>query len=322
MSSRSGGWLPLAVLLITVVIWAANNVVAKLILREASPLLVALVRFTLAGLLFHLPVFLLLHRGEQRLSRNDAVRVLLLGVVGVAGSLVLSLLALRTTPATDVAVYNLTTPLFFLLLARIFFKERLNRERLIGIAAAFIGAAVLAIGGAVGLGGGDLLGAFYVLAGSLIWAGYTLLSKEILARRSPLLLLSAVNLAALVAIWPLGGVFGTLDELPSVLSWSPVAWLAMAYLVLLMSTTSQFLYIRSIRDLHSSQVSALLYTGPLFTALIAAFTIGEVPTVSTVVAGLLILAGVVMVNRRPAARSSRDSLPTAAESSPPRRQTS
>ncbi len=85
------------------VIWAANNVVAKLIVREASPLLVALVRFTLAGLFFHLPVFLFLHRGEQRLNRDDAVRVVLLGAVGVAGSLVLSLMALRTTPATDVA---------------------------------------------------------------------------------------------------------------------------------------------------------------------------------------------------------------------------
>jgi drug/metabolite transporter (DMT)-like permease len=292
------------VLLLTVVIWAANNVVAKLILREASPLLVALVRFTLAGFLFHLPVFLFLHRGEQRFSRSDWRRVLLLGVVGVTGSLVLNLMALRTTPATDVAVYNLTTPLFVLLLARVFFGERLTRSRIAGIVAAFAGAVLLAVGGAVGLGGGDLQGAIFVLTGSLIWSGYTLLGKELLARRSPLLLLSAVNLGALVAIWPVAGLFGAWAELPEVSSWSPQAWWAMAYLVLLMSTTSQLFYIMSIRDLHSSQVSALLYTGPLFTALISAVTIGELPTITTVVAGLLILAGVVLVNRRGGVRSA------------------
>ena len=310
----SRSWLPLLALLLTVVVWASNNIVTKIILREASPGLVALVRFTLAGLLFYLPVFLTLHRGDQQFSRGDWPRLLLLGSVGVVGSLVLSLLGLRTTPATDTSVYQLTTPLFVLALAWLWFGERLNRVRATGIVAAFLGAALLAIGSAAGFGGGDLPGAVLILSSSIIWSGYTLLSKEILARRSPLLVLATANLVAMVAVWPVGGLLGVWDELPRVLDWSQSAWLVMAYNVCLMSMVSQWLYVRSIRDLRASQVSALLYTQPLFTALMAAAALGEVPSLLTLASGALILSGVWLVNR-PIGR--RERAPVSGTANPP-----
>jgi drug/metabolite transporter (DMT)-like permease len=99
-----------------------------------------------------------------------------------------------------------------------------------------------------------------------------------------------------------------------VLTWSPAAWLVMLYLVGLMSTTSQWLYVRSLRDLRTSQVSALLYTQPLFTALIAAAVLGELPTPVTIVAGLLIVAGVWLVNR-PAVRQPSPAASTASRES-------
>ena len=99
-------WLPLVALLTTVVIWASNNIVTKVIVHAASAGLVALVRFTLAGLLFYLPVVLRLHRGDQRFARSDWPRLVHLGSVGVVGSPILSLLGLRSTPATDASVYT------------------------------------------------------------------------------------------------------------------------------------------------------------------------------------------------------------------------
>lgn len=305
MSPKAGGWLPLVVMLLTVVVWSGNNIVSKIILREASPLLVALVRFSLAGLLFHLPAFLVLHRGEQRFAAAERPRVWLLGVVGVAGSMVSYLLGLRTVPATDAAIYNLTTPLFVLIWARLFFGERLSRRRLLGIAVACAGAIVLVTGGSVGLSGGsDLAGVLFVLGNAVIWSAYTLFSREIIAPRSPLLVLAAVNLIAMLAVWVFALPFGAWAELPGVLRWSAEAWWGMAYLVVLMSVVSQFTFILSIRDLHPSQVSAFLYTGPLFTALLAIGALGEQPTPITAVAGLLILGGVVLVNRRGGPRAA------------------
>jgi drug/metabolite transporter (DMT)-like permease len=298
-------------LAITVVIWASNNIVAKIIMRETSPLMVALLRFTLAGLLFYLPVFLALHRGEQRFTRAEWPRLILLGTTGTTGSLVLYLFGLRTTPANEAAIYQITTPLFVILIARLWLGEHITRARALGLGLAALGALLLVTGGgAVGLGGGDLIGALFLLASSLTWAGYTLISKEILARRSPLLVLAAANLTAMAAIWPIAGLLGVWAELPSLLHWSPEAWLILAYLVAFMSTTSQWLYVRCLRDLNAGQASAFLYLQPLFTVVLAAIFLNEMPTLLTLGSGLLILGGVWLVNRpQRLRRPAKPSLP-------------
>ncbi|MFN8525988.1 MAG: DMT family transporter [Chloroflexota bacterium] len=289
--------VPLLLLLLTVFIWASNNVVSKVIMEEASPVLVALVRFTLAGSLIYVPIFLRLHRGDQRFALGDWPRLFILGFGGVMGSLVLHLMGLITSPATDAAVYSLTTPLFVLVLGRLVYGEHVSRQRALGIAAAFGGALVLVIGTAAGFGGGDLRGSLFLLASAVVWGVYTLLSKDLLVRRSPLLVLATANLIASLSIWPVAGLMGVFGELPTVLDWSGRAWAVMVYLVLLMSVFSQWLYVRAIRDLHRSQVSAVLYTKPLFTAVMAAATLGELPTPVTLLSGLLIVAGVWLVNR-------------------------
>jgi drug/metabolite transporter (DMT)-like permease len=296
--SRPAAWLPLAGLALTILIWSSNNIVGKMILREASPMMIALLRFTLAGLLFYLPVFLLLHRGEQRFSRADWQRLFLLGTAGTLGSLVFYLVGLRTTPAVEAGIYQVTTPLFVLVIARLWLGERLGRARIAGLTLATFGAAFLASGGgAVGLAGGDPLGVLFILTSNLTWAGYTILTKELLARRSPLLVVAAANLIATLMAWPAAALLGTLSELPSVLAWSPTAWLVMLYLVAFMSTSSQWLYLRCLREVPASQASAMLNLMPLFTAVMAAVFLGELPTLVTLAGGLAILAGVWLVNR-------------------------
>lgn len=290
-------------LAITVLIWASNNIVAKVLMREASPLLIALLRFTFAGLLFYLPVFLVLHRGEQRFTRAEWPRLIILGTTGTAGSLVLYMLGLRTTPANEAAIYQITTPLFVMLIARLWLGEQITRLRALGLGLAALGALLLVTGGgAIGIGGGDLAGALFLLASSLAWASYTLISKALLARRSPLLVLAAANLTALVAMWPLSGVLGVWSELPNLAHWSLGAWVILAYLVAFMSTTSQWLYVRCLRELTAGQASTFLYLQPLFTVIMAAMFLDEMPTVLTLGSGLLILSGVWLANRPQRAR--------------------
>ena len=285
-------------LALTILIWSSNNIVGKVILREASPATVALLRFTLAGLLFYLPVFLLLHRGSQRFTRHEWPRLILLGVIGTTGSLVLYLIGLRTTPAVEAGIYQIMTPLFTVLIAWLWLGERLSRGRLLGVATAAVGALVLVTeGGTIGLGSGDLAGSLFLLGSSLTWAAYTLVSKELLARRPPLLMLAAANLVAAVAIWPIAGAMGAFPELPGVLSWSLNAWLIMMYLVAFMSTSSQWVYLRCLQEVRASQASAFLYLMPLFTAVLAALFLNEMPTPVSVAAGSLILLGVWLVNR-------------------------
>jgi drug/metabolite transporter (DMT)-like permease len=284
--------------------WSGNAIVGKIVLAEASPVLVSLVRFTLTGLLFYLPIFLLGHRGSRRFSRQEWPWLILLGAAGSAGSQVLFMLGLHSTSATEAGIYQITTPIFVVIIAWFWLGERLSRTRLAGIAVAALGATVLVSGGGVVGLGSDLIGALLILFSNFCWAGYTVLSKRLVARRSPLLVLTVANLSATVAIWLVAWLLGVLPELPSVARWSPAAWASMAYLVVVVATSSQWLYVWTIRELGPSRTSAGLYVKPLFVMLLASAILGEVPTIVTVISGLLILGGVWLVNRPPRLRGA------------------
>jgi drug/metabolite transporter (DMT)-like permease len=291
-------WLPLAGASLVVLIWAGNTIVGKVMMREASPLLISLVRFSLMGLLFYLPAFLLLHRGAQRFTREEWVRVIVMGLVGTTGSQVLYMFGLRLTQATDAGIYQIVTPIFVVLIAWVWLGERLSRMRVAGIFLAAFGSLLLATGGGiVSVAGSEPLGAALIILSNLCWSFYTVLSKKVLARRSPLLVLAAANLVAGVAIWPISIAAGVLPELPGVLHWSPTAWLMLGYLTLLTGSSSQWLYFWSIREIGPSRVAAMLYLKPVFNGLLAAVFLAEAPTWLTFLCGGIILLGVWLVNR-------------------------
>jgi drug/metabolite transporter (DMT)-like permease len=304
-SFESRLWAPLGGIALVVLLWAGNTIVSKYILREASPVLISLVRFQLVGVLFYIPVFLLLWRAGQRLTRREWPLLILLGLVGTTGSQVLFMIGLLTTPATEAGIYQIVTPIFVVLIAWLWIGERLSLTRIAGIGLACVGSVVLITdGGALALGGGDVLGSLLIMASNAAWAVYTVLSKRLVTRRSPLLVLTAANLTAMVAMWPIAGLMGVFDELPRVLEWSPTAWLVMVYLVAITGTLSQWLYQWTIRELGPSRVSAALYLKPVFVAALAVAFLAEEPTLVTLLSGLTILAGVWLVNRPRAPRAA------------------
>jgi len=73
-SPHANRWRQLAapaMLTVTVLIWASNNIATKLVLTEVTAPTVMLVRFTLMTLLFHFPTFLLMRHFGVRLSRGE-----------------------------------------------------------------------------------------------------------------------------------------------------------------------------------------------------------------------------------------------------------
>ena len=61
--------LPLVMLTLVVLIWSSNNIATKLVLRETTPALLTMVRFTLTTLLFYLPAFFFIRKMGQPMSR-------------------------------------------------------------------------------------------------------------------------------------------------------------------------------------------------------------------------------------------------------------
>jgi drug/metabolite transporter (DMT)-like permease len=290
--------LPYVLLTIVVAIWASNTIATKLLLREVSPSLLTLVRFSMAALAFHLPLFLVMQRRAAPFRRREWLLLAGMGVIGQAASTLFFNFGVSMTPATYAALMMMTAPVWGALLALIFLGERLGLARGLGMATSFLGAAILATEGQVEAPDADiLLGSVLLTLCQISWASYTLIGKPLIARRHPLLVLAGANLIAFVALWLATGLVGGWAELPQVLTWSATTWALMLYLVLLTSTLSQVMYIYALRDVSAAQAISFMYLQPVFTALMAAAVLGEELTLLTLVCGALILFGLWLVNR-------------------------
>lgn len=297
--------LPLLLLLIVVFIWSSNTIVSKVALREASPALLALVRFSLAALLLHLPGLLIMRRHATGFKRQEVGRLAITGMLGAASSVLLFTLGIATTPATYAGLILMTAPIWTALISWLVLGERLGRARSAGMAFAFAGAGVLATGGELEAPNLDLMiGSAYLLAAQVCWGGYTLMSKPLLRRHPPLVVLAAAHLFAVAALWPATALLGAWAELPGLLDWSLGTWLAVGYMVVFVTGVSQAMYVYGLREVSASQAISFMYLQPVFTAILAALVLDERPTPLTFVCGALILAGLWLVNR-PQATTAR-----------------
>jgi drug/metabolite transporter (DMT)-like permease len=185
------------VLLVTLVLWSGNWIVARAVRDDISPALATVGRvllviavllpFTLAGLRAKLP----------SLTRRDWIIIALLGLAGGGPHVALQWLGLHYTTAASGVLYLSTTPIFILLM-QMPLGERITTRQWTGVAISFAGVAIIATQGsphALTFNIGDLC----ALASMMMWAGYTVLLGQ---RRDPL---GVIELLILVCAF--GGLF-------------------------------------------------------------------------------------------------------------------
>jgi drug/metabolite transporter (DMT)-like permease len=195
-------------------------------------------------------------------------------------------------------------PIWSAILAALFLRERFGPLKLAGLVLGFLGAVIVVTRGrldprlfALPSTRGDLL----VLASTLNWAFYTILSTGTIRRVGSVMATTGSMF------------FGALFFLPLFLwhrGWTeyahltPVGVLAVAFLGLGCSGVAYLLWYSALGATDAGKVSAFLYLEPLVTLAAAVALLGEEVGVATVVGGLVVMAGVALVQRAPAAKAS------------------
>jgi drug/metabolite transporter (DMT)-like permease len=320
MVSRRGDfrrrWLPHLFLFVVVLIWSGNTVISKLVMHEVSAAELTLVRFSLGVLAFHLPIFLLMHRRGARLHRGEWGRLAFIGAAGAGTSVLLFTIGLSYAPATYTSLISMIGPPLTALMAFVFFREVLGWTRALGTAIAFLGAALLVTGGQLADPQPSLLvGTAYLITSQAAWALYILFGKPLLAHRPPILVMSASHVLALSSVWALSVPSGGWSFIWEAGSWPFGVWLGILYLALINTGLSQLMFMYALRDVSSAQAVSYTYLQPAITALMAMLALDEQPTLLTLACGLVILAGIYLVNRPRGARRRQpvvDPLATAA----------
>ena len=272
----------------------------KVALRGFEPLLIAFVRFTIAGAI----LWLVWRRRERRetVSRRELGRLALLGFVSLTVYFTFENLGIARTSASEAAILIATIPIFVLVLNALTACERSSGGQWLGVAVSFAGViALVTLGGEAG-GGSTLGGDLLVLAASLAGAGYTVMARRLLVTRSALFVTAFQNLFGALFMAPLAAVEAAVV---GVRTPTTAALAAVLYLALLGSIVAYLLLNYGLRFVPAPRASAFTNLVPVVAVGAAFVVLGERFTAGQGLAALVVLAGVVLVNRT-APRASVD----------------
>jgi drug/metabolite transporter (DMT)-like permease len=208
-------------------IWGINFSVVKSALNEGFyPLSFNSLRFSSASLF----LIALLWIRERNLSvrKEDIGRFILLGLIGNTVYQFLFINGISRTTAGNSSLILATTPIFVAVLSSILHVEKVQRRVWYGVLLSSIGIVLISLGAGKPQSSSSQswIGDFLVLTGTICWSAYTVLSKPLLQRYSPLKLTTLT-----VAI---GTPLLVLVSIPSLKeqNWSSVSlegWLSLAY---------------------------------------------------------------------------------------------
>ncbi len=272
--------------------------------RDAPSLVIAALRLTFASILLA-PLAWTRYRVELlQLSRRE---ILLGAVSGLFLGLHFAtwITSLEYTTVASSVVLVSTGPLWVALLSPLFLNERLSPTAFAGLGLALLGGTTITLSGACtwsdGLscgqfsevfGGQSLHGDFLALAGAWAVTGYLMIGRHL---RAKLNLVPYIYLVYTVAAVSLLGVLGIL-RMP-ILGFQPLTYLWLLLLALLPQLIGHSTYNWALRFLPAAIVAVTTLGEPIGSAILAFFVLHETPTVTVLIGGALILAGIYIAAR-------------------------
>lgn len=217
-------------------IFATLPIAAKLVLPELGPTGIVFCRIAGSAVGFGALVQL---SGAPKVSKwKDLASLAGLAVIGVVLNQLLFLEGVARTTAINANILITAVPVFTLAIALLLKRERATVGKVVGILVAAAGAVFLIGPDRISLDPRGTYGAALITLNTLLYAGYLVLSKDLLKRYPPLTVIGYIFGFGTLIMLPLG--LPALGH-ASLLDLSLKAQLALVYIVLFPSLTAYFL---------------------------------------------------------------------------------
>jgi len=280
--ARASTWITLLVLMN--LIWAGSYTVIKYGLSSMDPL--ALVFWRLAIGFVALSAWILWRGYGVRLDLKDSLRIALSGLF-IGGSSFMIVTGIEMSHATDASLLYVFEPVWAIILACIFLKERLRASTVVGLLIALAGLAWLSgfdIEG-TGVGRGNVL----IVVGLASESFFSITLAPVSKRRPASVVFAGVLLTACallcVPLYLRGGLTPSVDS---------AGTFSIAYLAILCTALGYTTWVSVLRHVPLSVMEFTIFVQPITGMLIAAAFLGEALDGRVLGGGALCLAGMLV----------------------------
>ena len=273
------------------IVWGATAPIMKLTLTQVPVFSLAAVRMSVASLI--LAVFI-----WQKLAvkKQDLPMLILAAISGVTANLTFFFLGLKLTYAINASFLVASVPIFTILAAHFYLKEKFNFRLILASVVAFIGVSTIIGKPQAQATATQTLGNLLLLAATLSWVAHEIIAKKLLK----------IYDGATVAFYSMA--IGALTFLPLSLwelfkypSWASQVDLTglagIAYGIFFASLFAYWAWQKGLKMMPAGQAAFFFYLDPISGTTLSIILLGEKLTPQLILGGALIAAGVILAER-------------------------
>ena len=175
MKNFRNSYLPFLLLFIQPVFMASNLVVARGGIEYVPPISLAFWRWVFVFLIL-LPFTYLSLKKNYKIIKKEYKKLFFLGAMGCGVCGAFPFLAGGTTTVANMGIIYTSSPIFIILISSIFFTEKINSMKIIGLISCLIGVFAIIIKGDINLliNLNFTIGDLWMLAAAIGWALYSI----------------------------------------------------------------------------------------------------------------------------------------------------
>lgn len=278
-------------MVIATIFFSGAFIAGKFSIAEFPVYSLTFFRFLIAAVVLFLIMW---KKGEDlTLEKADIPRILLLSLLGMVGYHVFFFTALKYTSSVNTSLIAATNPIMTTIMASLFLKEKFPKKAVGGILISFLGVAMIVTNGSI-----DVIknmnfnvGDIYMLLAVLSFSLYFIVLKGIVGRVAPIKLTSYVFLFCVILLIPMVIYENPMRFLPKT-TWT--GWSSLIYMSIFASVIAYLIQQVSVKRIGPSKTSLYVNLVPLFSMIMAYFILGEVITLPKILAGFMIISGVII----------------------------
>jgi drug/metabolite transporter (DMT)-like permease len=290
------------------IVWGSTYLGIRIAIHTIPPLLMASIRFAIAGVLLYAWS---VRRGDtagDRPGRSQWTATAIVGVLLLAGGNGGVSWGEQFVPSGVAALLVASVPIWMVVFAHFSGDDRISWPVAGGLVIGIAGVALLVQPS--GVGTNHLLGSLVILGAALSWAAGSVYARRAALPRRPLVSTGMEMIAGSVALLVLAVITGELGKVHlEHVSWQSLA--ALGYLVVFGSLVAFSAYVWLLRHTRTAVAGTYAFVNPAVAVLLGSAFAGEVITPRVLIGGSVIILAVVLVVSAPVLRQPMKWLPLA-----------